>query len=417
MLNKLLGLWRSKQTVLIGLFDQGVVSGGNIFIAIILTNFLGLEQYGIFTLTWMGVLFCSSLHQAIIIAPLMTIGAKQKIIYRTQYLTATFVQNCAFIFLATLLTFFVAKGSNYFFPDWGVSSYALELSAVIFAFLFNDYFRKYFFLIQKAKVALSVDIINYSLQFLGIFLLNYLNALTVSNVIGVIALALLSSQFLGFFYHPFGRFDPRLFKVIFLKHWQFSRWLAGTAVLTWLSSNYFIIAAGAIIGTEAVGAIRMSQTVIGVMTVLFLAFENIMPPKASLIYSTNGKEALLTYLKSMTVLGSFVAGIFLTGIFLFADSILVLLYQPSDVQYAYILRGFAVLNLFIFIGFPLRYLLRTLERTRPIFIAYVLSAVFSLLSADYIIKSFGLIGVVIGLVCTQIVTLLYYYISVRRDLK
>lgn len=417
MVNKLLQLFKSKQSTIIGLSDQALVSGGNFLIAVVLTNFLGLEQYGLFALVWMGVLFCSSLHQALVIAPMMTIGAKQKIKYRRQYLTITFVQNFVFIVLATLFTFIVANLSNLLFPEWNVSEFSIELSSVVFAFLLNDYFRKYFFLINKVSAALVLDALNYILQFSGIYLLYYFDVLTVSNVIGIIALSLLISQSLGFFYHPIGKFDMRLFYVIVGKHWYFSRWLGGTAILTWLSSNYFILAAGTIIGTEAVGAIRMAQTVIGVMTVLFLAFENIIPPKASAIYSAEGKAALLKYLKSMSAFGSVIAGAFLLLIFIGAEQILELLYQPEDVQYAYVLRGFAILNLFIFIGFPLRYLLRTLEKTRPIFIAYVISAVFSLLSANYVIDTFGLNGVVVGLIATQAITLAYYFISIRRDLK
>lgn len=416
MVNKISGFIRNHFSTLISLFDQGVVSGGNFLIAIILTNFLGLEQYGTFVLIWMAVLFCSSIQQAFVIAPLMTIGAKSKIKYRKQYLTVTFIQNFGYILLATLLAFVLAQLSDQFFPEWEVKSFALELSAVIFAFLLNDYFRKFFFLIDKIRVALFVDTLNYALQLGGIYMLYHLDSLTISNVIGIIALSLFVSQSIGFVFHPLGRFDERLFKVIFWKHWQFSRWLTGTAVLTWLSSNYIIIAAGALLGSTEVGAVRMAQTVMGVLTVLFLAYENLIPPTASRIYSADGKKALLKYLVKMSGVGSGVVAVVLALIFIFPEEIIRLLYKEEYVEFAYVLQGFAILNLFVFIGGPLRFLLRTLERTRPIFIAYILSAVFSIVTANYLVGGYGLYGVVAGLIITQCITLGYYLFSVRKDI-
>src|SRR3989339_512327 len=60
------------------LADQAMVSGVNFLTGILLARYLGLEEYGRFTLAWMAVLLCNSFQQAGIIAPMMSIGPKQK---------------------------------------------------------------------------------------------------------------------------------------------------------------------------------------------------------------------------------------------------------------------------------------------------------------------------------------------------
>ena len=59
------------------LADQAMVSGVNFLTAILLARYLGIEEFGRFTLAWMAVLIAYSIQYAMIIAPMMSIGPKQ----------------------------------------------------------------------------------------------------------------------------------------------------------------------------------------------------------------------------------------------------------------------------------------------------------------------------------------------------
>ena len=59
------------------LADQAMVSGVYFLTGILLARYLGLEEFGRFTLAWMAVLFANSIQHAMIIAPMMSIGPKQ----------------------------------------------------------------------------------------------------------------------------------------------------------------------------------------------------------------------------------------------------------------------------------------------------------------------------------------------------
>jgi O-antigen/teichoic acid export membrane protein len=82
-----------------------------------------------------------------------------------------------------------------------------------------------------------------------------------------------------------------------------------------------------------------------------------------------------------------------------------------------VLIGFCLLYVIVFLGYPLRYAIRTLENTRLIFFSFIVSSAFSILCAYPVIKTFGIYGVVAGLMATQLITLIIYMWSLRKVLK
>ena len=59
------------------LTDQAMVSGVNFLTGIVLARYLGIEEFGRFTLAWMAVLLVNSLQSGLIVQPMMSIGPKQ----------------------------------------------------------------------------------------------------------------------------------------------------------------------------------------------------------------------------------------------------------------------------------------------------------------------------------------------------
>ncbi|MEL6864886.1 MAG: hypothetical protein AAFP19_10715, partial [Bacteroidota bacterium] len=198
------------------------------------------------------------------------------------------------------------------------------------------------------------------------------------------------------------------------KHYQFAKWLLGTALLQWASGNLFVLAAGAILGAVAIGAIRMVQNIMGLLHVLFLTMENVIPVKAAAHYREAGFAGLSRYL--ITVSWQMGLGILLLLSFvaLFAPYLIGFLYGEEYVAYAFVLLGYCLIYILIFIGHPLRFALRTLEDTRPIFVAYVLSAGFSLMAAYPMVRAWGLYGFMLGLFVTQLIAQLVYVYFLRK---
>jgi O-antigen/teichoic acid export membrane protein len=72
------------------------------------------------------------------------------------------------------------------------------------------------------------------------------------------------------------------------------------------------------------------------------------------------------------------------------------------VQYAYVLRLYALLYVIVFLGGPLRAGLQALEFTAPVFWSYLAMTAFSVALAIPMAKRLGLSGTMLGLIGAQI---------------
>ena len=73
-----------------------------------------------------------------------------------------------------------------------------------------------------------------------------------------------------------------------------------------------------------------------------------------------------------------------------------------------------IIYAFIYIGMLFRYVLRSLEDTKSIFTSYVISLLFSIVTAYPLVEFFELNGVMIGMLGIQIITLYIIYKSIKQ---
>ena len=73
-----------------------MVSGVNFLTGILLARYLGIEEFGRFTLAWMAVLFVNSIQHAMIVSPMMSIGPKQPEAETPAYFGAVVAQQVCF---------------------------------------------------------------------------------------------------------------------------------------------------------------------------------------------------------------------------------------------------------------------------------------------------------------------------------
>jgi O-antigen/teichoic acid export membrane protein len=188
------------------------------------------------------------------------------------------------------------------------------------------------------------------------------------------------------------------------RHFRSAKWMVVSEPIEWASEYVFIFATGTLLGPVAVGALRASQNIAGMTSILFLGLLNVVPSKASAHFHTGGLQAMNRYLRRITLAGTPVtAGICLV-IAASPDFWLGLLFGSEFVGYGELVRWWALFYTINFFVLPLRSGLRALERTRPVFVARLGSAAFAVLTAGVLISSFELRGAVIGLLATKVIT-------------
>lgn len=403
------------QTKIITFSDQAIVSGGNFLIGVILTRAMGLELYGVFALGWMIVLFASSLQQAFIINPMMTFAPQKETWQKNEYFSMLLFEQIVFSVLAFFFSLIAIVFAKYFFPEWKINAANWLVPITVSFYLMHDFFRKFFFTRNEKHLAFIIDFVAYFGQIaVFLFLWNREKLNLQTAFISIITTFAISITISITQYNSI-HFSFRHLRRHFLKQWDFTRWLFFSAILQWFSGNYFILAAAGILGTAAVGALRIAQNIIGIMHVFFLAIENYVPIKAANIFKNYGKTDLLSFLSRVTLIGGAFTFFALFILSYFASDIISLVYGNEYASYDYILWGYSLLYLFVFLAIPLRFALRTLELTKVVFVGYAVSTVFCLLSANYIVERFHFVGVIAGLIISQIIMETYHIYILKRE--
>ena len=418
MIKKIKALVSTSPRARLTILDQIGVSGSNFLTGILITRLVGLEAYGNFALGWMGLLFVSGLQHAFILNPMMSLGPKKEASQQLSYYTASQWLQVGFQLIAAIIVSVFVWFSDRWFAGWQVGFLFPILPIAILAFCMQEYYRRYFFIQQKVLYALIIDMIAYGGLIGGILWLNFWDILTVRAVYAMVGGSFLLGAFVGLLLARISMvFSAILIMQASSAHWRFSSWLIGTALLQFFSSNFFLLAAAAILGPIGLGALRMAQNLMGITHILFQAMENTVPVQAATALSKDGHSGMMAYLKAVSLKAGLIVGIILFMVALFATPLITWVYGVEYECYSYVLRGYCVFYLFLFPTYPLRYLLRTIEFTRPVFSSYVLSTIFSLLLAYPMVEHWGLMGVVYGLVATQIIMQLWYVWQINRRLN
>jgi len=384
------------------LSDQAIVSATNFLTNVMLARFMGLREFGIFVLAWMSVLFVNSLQTALIISPMMSIGPKQEEKDRPSYFGAVVFQELALVTFCFVLVFIALTTSSSLFHHPELKQLALPLAVSALAYQMQDFVRRYFFATRQNCRALADDALSYLTQLPILFLLHREGHLNSATALWVMAGTSIIGMVVGWFWLERIEFHREWIKTVSKRHWKVSRWLTGSALLTWTSGNLFVIAAPVYYGAAAVGVLRASQNLMGATNVWFLGLENIVPVETARRLRVGGIHSMLAYTRSILLKWGGLTLLFATIMAVAPGFWLRLMYGPEMVQYGYVLRLYALLYVMIFVGGPLRAGLQALEFTSPIFWSYSAMTAFSFALAMPSAKWLGLKGTMLGMLGTQI---------------
>jgi O-antigen/teichoic acid export membrane protein len=384
------------------LTDQAIVSGTNFLTNVMLARFMGLREYGVFALAWMSVLFVNSLQNALIVAPMMSIGPQQEEKDRPTYFGAIVFQELVLVSFCFVLVFAALRLGGNFFPHADLHHLALPLAVSAFAYQMQDFFRRYFFATRQSHRALADDALSYLTQLPPLFLLHRFGHLTSATALWVMAGTSILGLIPGWLWMEPVEFHPEQIKLIAQRHWRFSRWLTGSSLLQWTSGNLFILAAPLYYGAAAAGVLKASQNLMGATHIWFQGLDNVVPVESARRLREGGVHSMLSYTRSILLKWGGLTLLFAMVMATAPGLWLRLIYGPEMAHYGYILRLYALLYVIVFVGSPMRAGLQALEYTVPIFWSYLAMTAFAFAFAMPMAKWLGLSGSMLGLLGSQI---------------
>lgn len=389
-------LLRRYQRLNWSLADQAMLSGVNFLTVFLLARALGPASFGIYSLAWLSVLLAGGLQHALVTQPMMSIAPKTSASELPGYMGAVVVLHLGVTTLSFLLVWLLARYSDVLLPEWGVSALALPLAVTVAAYQVCSFFRRYYFTSNRAAIGFGVDAVSYLGQLAVLVALFFTIGLTAANALWVIAATSALACLVGVcFFDPIVWQRDRLVPV-FRRHWRFGGWLAASVMLRWTSKNVYMIAAGAIVGPAAMGAIRAARNLMGLVQVFVLALENVVPTQASSHFDKSGAAGLVGYLVRVARYGGLGSVAMALPFVLFPEFWLTLIFGEAYAGYGELVIWFAAVYAVTFLGFVVRSGLRAIEDTRAIFFTTLINVCLALVIAEPIVSWLGIVGGVIG---------------------
>ncbi len=401
------------------LFDQALVSGVNFLTAIVLARFLGLAEFGQFTLGWIAVELAMMIQQSMIISPLLSLGPSYSEAEQPGYYGALLIQMLGFlaisavIFIAGFLIIDVSP------LDWPVDGLMLPVTAAAVTCQLQNYLRRYLFVNGRPSAAFVNDIFRYGIQLAFVFILVPQLGLKTPGCYWIITGCATLATVHGFLTIRNIRWDARVFRDSLGRNWHFSKWLVTSEMLRWATVQLYITVAGIYLGAAAVGTLRAAQNILGVCNIFMLAIENFAPARAAIYYRDSGLAGLRRYLNNLLIFGLPIVG----GVALVASVApefwFTLIYGTGHGGQGYIVQCWALFFCINYLNYPVGIGLRTIEKTAAIFKVFAITAAISIVTVVPLTKYVGIPGVlvgVIGMVAIRYVLLAAGFRSAGREL-
>ena len=396
--------------------DQLLVSGTNFMTGVLLARALGVEAFGVFSLAWLVLLFMQSLQHAMVFSPMMSLGPKQRGGETAPYYAAVAMHQMALCVIFGVCVMLILPLERSLGLRWMQANVVVALAICVVVVQCYEFLRRYNFVIQRPRTVFLNDLLRNGLQ---------LTTLTVWSIYGprvgvagvLLAIAVCSTMGILAFLRsaPPLLSDLRGVRMIVNRHVHFSKWLVGSALLQWTTANFIVVASGVLLGPVAVGALKASQTLVGVTHVFFQAADNVLPVHAARIYEVGGQQALRAFMMRLFLVGGSGTALVCLALAIPARQWLTLLFGQGYAEYSLVVVGFACAYFLLACTMPLRFAFLAMEKTRPIFIGYIFSTIFTLFAFYPLIQLFGIYGAVSGIAITEAIMLIVLLVHYRKN--
>lgn len=407
----------------VALVDQTLFAGGNFLLHVLLARWLAPVDYGAFALAFSVFLLFMSLHNAILVEPMVVFGAGKYAEFFERYVPILVRIHFGLMIPGTLLLLGLSFLLGRFYsPSVRQAFFGLALAAPFILLLW---------LVRRASYVRfqpGWSTVGAALYFVS--LLSFLFTLQMAKQLSLMyaflamgAAALVASSVLLFrFRLTWGATaaNPTL-AMIATDHWSYGRWALPTAGLMWLPSNIYYVFLPAWIGLEGTGALRALNNLTLPVLHAMSAISLLLLPLLARTLKQSGVVAMSRIIKISLLLFLAASGIYLILLWVFRAQILQLLYGGRYDGYAswpLLLAGLLPLSASVVLIFADG--LRALERPDRIFRSYVVSCLVAVTVGIPLAATSGVAGALGGLLISSLLTgLLIWlaYLSVLRQLR
>jgi O-antigen/teichoic acid export membrane protein len=404
----------ANQRGLLAAIDQGLISVTNFVASLHLAREISPSEFGVYAVGFLLLHMVRAIQEGLVVQPLNGLGSvMQDSDFRRYVTSAALVQ----LLLSILL------GAGAALTGWALTALGNDtlgpaISALSYAFFvwpLQEFLRRAFYarsLVLAAVVNTAVaSVVRLTVQFWWGSQEDLIGISGIHAIAWGALIALLPGLWQArSFWTP--RFNNVLGTVRL--HWENGRWVLGSAFANWMALEVYPILTAGMLSFAAAGAYRALQAPVAPVHVILRATDTFVTPYAAKVFHVGGAVRFRRALRIVYL----AAGVPIIGLLIlasiFARPLLELLYEDTYLEFS---DGMLLMALFYglwFLYWPLQSAFKSLNQTRPIFIANLLAILIMLTVGTLAIRTWGVNGAIGGQALNAGITGLYLLFVWRR---
>ena len=426
MIARAVSLWhRWGPKVGFSIADQGIVSGANFVLNILLARWFTPAEYGAFAIAFSVFLFLSGFHNALILEPMSVIGPSRYKGQLAKYLEVTiWIHGGLTLGLAGILA--IAAAIMAVIESSLLSSFLGLAIAVLFILLFW-FLRRACYLDTRPDLALKGSFSYALFLLLGLFIMQRQSWLSPFNAFLLMAQASLVASLV--FWRSLGMRVSKVSwaggtpgtGVVLAEHWRYGRWVVGSAFVNWLSSAAYLPLVGALAGLAEAGVFRAMQNVVLPLQQTLTAMGLLFLPWVAGRQVVQDESYLKKALSKISVVNMSLASVYVLFLILFGQWIVEFLYDQSYYgRFLWMLPYLGAVAVVQAAAQGLGIGLKALERPDAVFWSQTAGVLLTLTVGLYLVWTLRLYGAAVGsflsaLLMTMVLAcFLWRYLRLRR---
>lgn len=408
--------WMHKGSVAI--LDQGLISGSNFLISILLARWMAPEQYGAFSLAFAIALLFIPAFQALIYEPMTVFGPSVYQDCQREYLHALLriYAGLAFaIFLALGLAAWVSQafGRSVALPG-ALTGVALATPVL----LLYGLARAAFYFQLRPQGALKGAVLYSALVLSGLWVISRRGLLSPFTAFILMAGAAGAGDVLLLLrlnWSLKSNAAAPSASEICRRHWEYGRWALASSVVNWLPWNIYYLAVGGVVGLVFTGTLRALLNLSMPFSQTITAISLLVLPYAARQHSSRTRAGIEGLTRTIVKLYAVGAVAYWGLIILFRHRVLHFLYVNRYTELGDLIPWLALASLIWIVANGLTISLRAMQTPASVFVAYCVASAVTLAAGIPAALWFGIRGAVWGMIVASLAALIVGWMMVRRQ--
>jgi O-antigen/teichoic acid export membrane protein len=403
----------------LAILDQGLISGSNFLISILLARWLMPDAYGAYAVAFGIWVMLSLIYQSLVLEPMGVFGPS---IFRENL--RGYLRSLVSIHVALSITLCSGLAIWWAIAHWQGASGATigALAGLVFAspclLLFNLARRTFYVELSPAPAAAGAFVYS-AVVLAGLWFVNHrglLSPLTAFLLIGIGALVTALVLIVALRAGLSGSGAAPAVGSVWRQHWRYGAWALASAIAGWLPSYIYFPLLSVFSGMERSGELKALMNLVQPFEQTRGALLMLVLPFAAGVMAKNGKAGARVLGFRLTLLGAAGAILYWAVIIPLHGPVFQLLYKGRYTEVAYLLPLLALGQVFWSATFGPAIALRAMKSPFSVFVALSVATVASLMVGVPATWAFGLKGAIWGSNAADLFSLVALFIVFRRKL-